>query len=93
MSLLVDEKAIGNSVSPRPTDDQIVRELTALAVRLKFIYGTGLAVQLALMQQNAEQDRELADCVTLGICHGAADLAESVRDLIERLGGTSPKEI
>jgi len=90
MSLSVDEKATGSSASARPTDYEIIGELTALAVRLKFIYGTGLAVQLAL-KQNADQDGELADCVTSGICNGVTDLTESVRNLVERLGGSLPE--
>jgi len=91
MSLSVDEKATGSSASARPTDYEIIGELTALAVRLKVIYGTGLAVQLALRQQNADQDGELADCVTSGICNGVTDLTESVRNLVERLGGSLPE--
>lgn len=46
-----------------------LRDLTALRLRLRGIYGTAITAELALRQQAAEQDAEIADCIREGFCN------------------------
>jgi hypothetical protein len=70
---------------------ELLGSLTGMALQLKSIYGTSIAVQLALRHQNAEQDSELADCLRHGVCDLTTKLFETVDTLVERLG-TRPRE-
>jgi hypothetical protein len=69
----------------------MVREVTALAAGLRFIFGTALAVDLALRKQNADQDIDLADCLRFGVVNPAALQMERAESLVKRLGGTLPE--
>jgi hypothetical protein len=61
-----------------------MRQLLAVALRLKVIYGTALAVELALRQQDAEQDVDMAEVLRLGVCSPVAEQADSMQSLMER---------
>jgi hypothetical protein len=74
-------------------DPKTLRELIALAVGLKFIFGTAVAVDLALRKQNADQDVELADCLRYGVANPAALQMERAESLVKRLGGTLPRAL
>jgi hypothetical protein len=49
-----------------------------LTLRLRWVYGTAVAAELALRQQAAELDPEIADCLRAGVCDPIAD---QIRDL------------
>jgi hypothetical protein len=74
-------------------DPKTLRELIALAVGLKFMFGTAVAVDLALRKQNAEQDVELADCLRYGVANPGALQMERAESLLKRLGGTLPRAL
>ena len=66
-----DSRAAG---SFRSSDHELIGALIEMSMRLRFILGTGVAVELALRQQNADQDGDLADCLRHGICDSAHEL-------------------
>ena len=47
--------------------------LTPPVLRLRAIYGTAVAAELALREQAAERDAEIADCLRVGVCDPLAD--------------------
>lgn len=62
-----------------------VRQLTTLALQLRAIYGTAVAAELALRQQCADEDREIADYLRAGVCNPIADQIRDLEDLARRL--------
>ena len=54
--------------------------------RLRAIYGMAITAELALRQQSAEQDPEVADCLRAGVCDPIAD---QIRLLEEFTGQSS----
>lgn len=58
--------------------DGRLRQLSLLALRLRVIYGIAVSAELALRQQGAERDPEIADCLRGGVCD---PIAEEIRDL------------
>jgi hypothetical protein len=58
--------------------------LIEIAIRLNRVYVTGLAVELALRQQNADHDTDLANCLRAGVCAPVSELTEAVRSIVER---------
>ena len=60
------------------TGDVMSMELTALCLRLRAIYATAVAAQLALRWQDAEQDLEIADALRVGVCDA---LGNGIREL------------
>jgi hypothetical protein len=72
----------------RPSDHELIGTLIEMSIRLRFIHGTGVAVELALRQQNADQDGDLADCLRHGICDGAHELTRSLESLVRMLRGS-----
>lgn len=62
-----------------------LRQLSLVTLRLRAIYGTALAAELALRQQAAEQDSEIADCLRAGVCDPIADELQELDHLIDRL--------
>lgn len=75
----------------RKQGEELHCQLTWLALRLKTIYGTALAVELALRKQNAEQDVDLAECLRAGVCDFIADQAGRVRTIVNGLGEEIPE--
>ncbi len=75
----------------RTVDSQVANELVALAANLRFIFGSALAVELALRKQNADQDVDLADSLRFGVVNPAAAQMERAESLITRLGGHLPR--
>lgn len=61
-----------------------VRQLTVLVPRLRAIYGIAVAAQLALRQQAAEQDPELADCLRVGVCDPIAAQVQVLEGIVAR---------
>ncbi len=68
----------------------VLSDLAAIAAHLQFVAGIAVALDLALRQQNAERDHELADCLRFGVIDSTARELERTRKLLEQLGGTSP---
>lgn len=60
--------------------------LASLALKLKAIYGTALAVELALRKQNAERDVDLAECLRAGVCDVIAEQDQTIRSLLVGCG-------
>jgi hypothetical protein len=71
--------------------DEGVRQLALIALRLRLVYGTALSAELALRQQAAEQDPEIADCLRGGVCDPIADQIGDLEDVIHRLRGGTPR--
>jgi len=61
-----------------------LRELSILVPRLRAIYGTTITAELALRQQAAEQDPEVADCLRVGVCDPIADQVQALEGIVER---------
>lgn len=61
------------------------RRLRLLLPRLRAIYGIAVTAELALRQQAAEQDPEVADCLRVGVCDPIANQLQEVEDLITEL--------
>lgn len=74
----------GSELDPKaPSVDQ-PRQLGLLVPRLRAIYGTAVTAELALRQQAAEQDPEVADCLRVGVCDPITDQVREPENLIER---------
>lgn len=71
--------------------DEGVRQLALIVLRLRVIYGTALSAELALRQQAAEQDPEIADCLRGGVCDPIADQIRDLEDVLHRLRGGSSR--
>lgn len=61
-----------------------LRPLALIVPRLRAIYGTAITAELALRQQAAELDPEVADCLRVGVCDPIADQVRDLEGLIER---------
>ena len=90
----------GNATSQRPpglnsrvqsSRSNTQRRLTGLALKLKAIYGTALAVELALRKQNADQDIDLAECLRAGVCDVIAEQDHVVRSLLAEHSSALPE--
>jgi hypothetical protein len=64
-----------------------------VALRLKVIYGTALAAEIALRKQDAEQDSDIAECLRAGVCNPVAEQADSMRSIVERFGAQLPEPL
>lgn len=71
----------------RAAADQSVRELGQLASRIQTVIGTSICVELALVQQNGDFDREIARCVRENVTHALYDLDALAQKVYRRLGG------
>lgn len=67
-----------------PTEPPFEHGLLAVGLRLRMIYGTAITAQLALRQQAAGQDKEIADCLREGVCNPLSDEIGKVDELIRR---------
>ncbi|MDE2050728.1 MAG: hypothetical protein KGJ72_06890 [Gammaproteobacteria bacterium] len=83
--------SIGGTPSAAPTNrsrtDERLRQLALLALRLRVIYGTALSAELALRQQAAERDPEIADCLRAGVCDPIAAQIQELEEMAYRLRG------
>lgn len=78
--------------SERPTGTAgSLRQLTSLTLRLRAVYGTAVAAELALRGRAAEQDSEIADCLRGGVCDPIADQIRDLEDLAQRFCGEVPE--
>jgi hypothetical protein len=80
-------------IVPTEHASDVVRGLVMVALRLKVIYGTALAVELALRKQDAEQDVDIAECLRSGVCNPVSEQAETMRTLVERFGAQFPEPL
>lgn len=85
----------GASIRIVPTEhaSDVVRGLVMVALRLKVIYGTALAVELALRKQDAEQDVDMAECLRSGVCNPISEQVDTMRTLVERFGAQLPEPL
>jgi hypothetical protein len=67
-----------------------LHDLFALAVRLRAVFGTATTVELALRQQAAEQDTEIADCLREGLCNALFDEIDRLDGVIRQYGRELP---
>jgi len=90
----------GNATSQRPPGSKrpvqssrsdAQRQLAWLALKLKAVYGTALAVELALRKQNAEQDIDLVECLRAGVCDVIAEQDHVVRSLLAEHDSALPE--
>lgn len=63
------------------------RQLSLVIPRLRAIYGTAVTAELALREQAAEQNPEIADCLRVGVCDPIADQIQALEEVI----GDSPR--
>jgi hypothetical protein len=92
----VPDKRFGNASgrSERARlDRELSKQLVWLALRLKIVYGTALAVELGLRKQDAEQDADLAECLRGGVCDPIAEHARTVESIVKGLGGEIPESL
>jgi hypothetical protein len=75
---LVPSSALGTEPS---------RQLFLVIPRLRAIYGTAVTAELALREQAAEQNPEIADCLRAGVCDPIADQIQA----LEKFIGDSPE--
>jgi len=59
---------------------------------LRAIYGTAITAELALRQQAAEQDLEVADCLRIGVCDPIADQIQALEKATRHLPETPGSE-
>ena len=81
----------GAARSPTNPPVEPPRELFTLAVRLRAIYGSATTVELALRQQAAEQDAEIADCLREGVCNQLFDEIYKLDEIARRCVKTLPR--
>jgi len=74
--------ANGSDGGAPPCSITQLRRLRLLLPRLRAIYGMAVTAELALRQQAAEQDPEVADCLRAGVCDPIASQLQEVEDLI-----------
>lgn len=70
---LVPSSALGTDPS---------RQLSLVIPRLRAIYGTAVTAELALRQEAAEQNPEVADCLRAGVCDPIADQIRALEEVI-----------
>ena len=73
-------------------DDDLVTELTALALRLRAIDAAAVTAQLALRKQAAEQDLEIADALRVGVCDALGDRIRELDHITVRRGTRRSRE-
>lgn len=67
-----------------------LRQLTILTRRLRAIYGTAVTTELALRQQAADEDLEIADCLRVGVCDPIDEQIHQLEAIIGNLQAASP---
>lgn len=82
-SSLVPSSALGTEPS---------RQLSLVIPRLRAIYGTAVTAELALREQAAEQNPEIADCLRAGVCDPIADQIQALEEVIGYSPETSGRE-
>lgn len=80
-------------IIPAEKASDAMRQFVTVALQLKVIYGTALAVELALRKQDAEQDVNIAECLRSGVCNPSAEQAENMRSLVEKFGVQLPEPL
>ena len=71
--------------APRaPDKPDWLRDLSALGLRLRVIYGTAITAELALRRHAGGQDQEIADCLREGVCNPLSDEIAKFDELIRR---------
>jgi hypothetical protein len=69
----------GSLTPPAALNAERFRQLS-LIPRLRAIYGMAITAELALRQQAADQEPEVADCLRVGVCHPIADQIRALED-------------
>lgn len=75
--------ALDSTERPTVTEESL-RRLIRLTLRLRGVYGTAVAAELALRGQATEQDPEIADCLRVGVCEPIADEIRDLEGLAQR---------
>jgi hypothetical protein len=73
----------GSAADPSALSVEHRRALTLLVPRLRAIYGAAITAELALRQQAAGQNLEVADCLRAGVCDPIADQIRALEEAIE----------
>lgn len=76
--------ANGGSAALPPLPLEQWRRLTLVVPRLRGIYGAAVTAELALRQQDAEQNPEIADCLRDGVCDPIADQIRALEEVTGR---------
>lgn len=73
--------ANGAPAAPPPLPLEQWRRLILVVPRLRGIYGAAVTAELALRQQDAEQDPEIADSLRDGVCDPIADQIRALEEV------------
>ena len=85
-------RAEAPDASGRPAASaESLRQLIGFTLRLRGIYGTAVTAELALRQQCADEDPEIADCLSAGVCNPIAEQIRDLEDLAYRLRCEAPE--
>ena len=74
--------ANGSDAGPSARWVEPLRSLSLIVPRLWAIYGTAITAELALRQQAAEQNPEVAGCLRAGVCDPIADQIRALEEVI-----------
>ena len=85
-------RGAGFRSSSPPLSAERFRQLSLVIHRLRAIYGTAITAELALRQQAAEQDLEVADCLRFDVCDPIADQIRALEKATRHLPETSGSE-
>lgn len=84
-----EKVSMKSSASPR----EAVMRLQAVIYRLKLTHAASITAQLALRQQDAEYDREIADVLRNSVCDLISDQIDTLEELLKGFSpGNSPVE-
>lgn len=73
-----------SAVAPPLPGLEALRELRLVTLRLRAIYGTAVAAELALRHQAADEDIEIADCLRAGVCDPIGDQVQRLQNIAKR---------
>lgn len=68
-----------------------LRDLVFVTLRLRAIHGAAITAELALRQQAAEQDSEIATCLRFGVCDPISDQIRALEHFISLSNARGPR--
>jgi hypothetical protein len=82
-SVLVNAARTSNRVS---TDDEIIRQVLWLSLRLEVIHRTAMSTRLALQLHGFSDNPDIAECLRAGVCDPLARQIRLAQSILEQLG-------
>jgi hypothetical protein len=77
----------GNRVS---TEDEMMRKIIWLCLRLEVIHRTAMTTHLALQLHGFGHDLDIAECLRAGVCDPLARQVKLTQSILEHLGTALP---